>query len=65
MHQLQCISERLADRRVLQADLNIERAMYYQSRLNENPRQIDTPSIISILSRPSFTMANNLAQATV
>ena len=61
LQQLQSINEDLAERRVQQADVNIERAKHYHKRLCEKPRQVDTPSIMTILSRPSVTIAANLA----
>ena len=61
LHRLQVISKELADRRLAQADINIERAKFYHKRSSEIPRLAGTPyDILTTLSKPSFSILENL-----
>ena len=56
IHRLQSIKKELADKRLAQADINVERAKYYYKRTSESPRLVGTPfDILTLLSKPSFS----------
>ena len=60
LHHLQCIKEELADRRLAQADINIERAKFYYKQASESQRHVGAPiDIITALSKPSFSVRDS------
>ena len=62
LHRLQNIKKELADRRLAQADINVERAKYYYKRASESPRLVGNPfDILTVLSKPSFSAMEVLA----
>lgn len=61
LQELEIIQERLADKRISQADINIERAKYYHQHTFGKPRLVGTPpDIITTLARPSIPIPYDL-----
>ena len=62
LHHIQCIKKEVADRRLAQADVNIERAKFYYKRATETQRHVGAPfDIITALSKPAFNAIEPLA----
>lgn len=57
LQDLQIIEETLADKRISQADINIERVKYYNNHMYGKPRLVgNPPDILSMLGRPSIRL---------
>ena len=64
LHNLQCLTEEVANKRITQADINLERARSYRQQLCEKPRLVGTPSdILSSLTKPSMTLSDQMKVA--
>ena len=59
LHRLQCIREEVAERRLTQADINIERAKSYRKHSCEGLVRIPS-NIIKALFKPSASIADDV-----
>ena len=54
LHQMRRMHEDLAERRIAQADVNLERALYYQQQAAKNSQVAGMPTdILTAMSMPS------------
>ena len=55
LHQLDCLCEELAKKRIEQANINMERAKLYQRYLTKKPRSVyPPPDIVNTLARATL-----------
>ena len=61
LHQLECITRDIAMKRLLQANLNIERAKYYHRQHVDSSRLVKVPQdIFTTMTRPSISLAESM-----